>query len=635
MNSPSTVIQFGGRPVMSARQALAEFARMGWDASPFRGRANSYRCPLGSKPGEGFLLMLGTDVEFLLREFVNQTYRLTIGTTDKSIEMSTFVIRKALRLTPGVSQDADALFLVEIADGRYLDRQAISGRLMYNVRWSDGNDSDPTDPDAFLTSSLDSGALWNWDDLLADLNPVSTPFYTPLWTIPAIDSVMSDAVPENLRFQYVPQLDAIEHVLNLAGCTLRYDPINGNHQAVAIGTGLLDVTGGVFLENGYGGRTLNSISESDRPLVPDATPFGGWWTVMNDCEAVIGNFVGVETVVVRFPARFSTSRVSRTCQYFAVEVDGEALTEEELAAVALKARDGSAVVIDDPMHAFISSADSLTPTASNQTALEERAEEVARNYYRGIVGHASGRVVISGVITHDGDGNAAVPGPMVREMVWRDYGDGLKTEILRTNPGLPGVCDCNDGSGGGSDIIEGFLTTDLAGSTGDGTNETTATMDVWSGDGAAWASTGSTETVTNRDDSLSGTSGAYIQARRAGTEWRPVWLSCSTQNEIQRLTITGTPTGGTITVSFEGEEIIIPFDATAPEIYALLTLASSIGPANVDTTGGDLPGTAVDIEFINDLSNTDVPMLLLVSNDLTGGTAPDATITLVQSGCCG
>lgn len=190
-------------------------------------------------------------------------------------------------------------------------------------------------------------------------------------------------------------------------------------------------------------------------------------------------------------------------------------------------------------------------------------------------------------------------------------------------------------AGGGSDIIEGFLTSDLAGSTGDGTNETTATMDVWSGDGAAWASTGSTETVTNRDDSLSGTSGAYIQARRAGTEWRPVWLSCSTQNEIQRLTITGTPTGGTITVSFEGEEIIIPFDATAPEIYALLTLASSIGPANVDTTGGDLPGTAVDIEFINDLSNTDVPMLLLVSNDLTGGTDPDATITLVQSGCCG
>lgn len=82
-------------------------------------------------------------------------------------------------------------------------------------------------------------------------------------------------------------------------------------------------------------------------------------------------------------------------------------------------------------------------------------------------------------------------------------------------------------------------------------------------------------------------------------------------NEIQTLTFTGTPTAGNVGVSFRGSQALIPYDATAAEAEALLEALDTIGTGNVNVTGGDWPGTALSVEFINDLAQSDQPQLVV------------------------
>jgi hypothetical protein len=185
-------------------------------------------------------------------------------------------------------------------------------------------------------------------------------------------------------------------------------------------------------------------------------------------------------------------------------------------------------------------------------------------------------------------------------------------------------------------VVEGFLDGALAASTGNGTTETTATLSLFGGSGADWADTGRNVTVTNRSDSLTGASGAFVIAIRVSGEWRPIWIDCASANEIQTVTITGTPTGGTFTLSYQGQTTSgIAYNAAAATVQTALEGLSSIGSGNVACTGGALPGTAVDVEFQGDLANTNVDVMLSDGSSLTGGTSPAVAVTVDTEGCCG
>lgn len=99
-----------------------------------------------------------------------------------------------------------------------------------------------------------------------------------------------------------------------------------------------------------------------------------------------------------------------------------------------------------------------------------------------------------------------------------------------------------------------------------------------------------------------------------------------TQNEIQTIAITGTPTAGSFTLTFVGETTApIAFDATAAVVDAALEALSLIDPGDVTCTGGPLPGTDVACEFTGGLANTNVPQMVPDSTLLTGGTASVVT----------
>lgn len=104
-------------------------------------------------------------------------------------------------------------------------------------------------------------------------------------------------------------------------------------------------------------------------------------------------------------------------------------------------------------------------------------------------------------------------------------------------------------------------------------------------------------------------------------------------NEVQTVTITGTPTGGTFKLVF-GDQITsaIAYNASAATVQAALEALSNIGSGNVAGGGGALPGTAVTVTFQGALAGVNVPMLLTADVALTGGTSPAIAVTETTAG---
>lgn len=104
-------------------------------------------------------------------------------------------------------------------------------------------------------------------------------------------------------------------------------------------------------------------------------------------------------------------------------------------------------------------------------------------------------------------------------------------------------------------------------------------------------------------------------------------------NEIQTVTITGGPTGGTFTLTYAGQTTAgIPYNATPAQVQAALRLLSNIAPAGVKATGTALPAGSVAVEFVNQLGGTDVAAMTANSAGLTGGTTPTAVVTQTTAG---
>jgi hypothetical protein len=112
----------------------------------------------------------------------------------------------------------------------------------------------------------------------------------------------------------------------------------------------------------------------------------------------------------------------------------------------------------------------------------------------------------------------------------------------------------------------------------------------------------------------------------------PAVLAGAGTNEVQKVAIGGTPTGGTFTLTFSGQTTsAIAYNATAATVQTALQALSSIGSGNATVTGGPGPGTAWTVTFVGALAQTDVAQMTATSS-LTGGTSPSVTVTTLTSG---
>jgi hypothetical protein len=103
-------------------------------------------------------------------------------------------------------------------------------------------------------------------------------------------------------------------------------------------------------------------------------------------------------------------------------------------------------------------------------------------------------------------------------------------------------------------------------------------------------------------------------------------------NEQQTVTVTGTPTGGTFTLTYAGATTAnIAFNAAAAAVTTALEALPNIGPGNVVSTGGALPGTPVVITFQNQLGKQNIAQLT-AAHAFTGGTTPTIAVTTTTPG---
>lgn len=117
------------------------------------------------------------------------------------------------------------------------------------------------------------------------------------------------------------------------------------------------------------------------------------------------------------------------------------------------------------------------------------------------------------------------------------------------------------------------------------------------------------------------------------TSWQHLDALVAAVNEVQQVSISGTPTGGTFTLTYDGQTTgTIAYNADAATVQAALEALSNIESGDVSATGGALPGTPVDIEFTGQLAAQDVPEMTTDGSGLTGGSSPDSAVATTTDG---
>lgn len=117
----------------------------------------------------------------------------------------------------------------------------------------------------------------------------------------------------------------------------------------------------------------------------------------------------------------------------------------------------------------------------------------------------------------------------------------------------------------------------------------------------------------------------------------------SSGNEIQRVVVTGSPTGGTFKLTFTHAAVTYSaagtcaYSASATDFYQYLQTLVNTGvyafrPGDISVTGGPFPGSPMEVEFTGRYANQDVALLVLATNSLTGGSTPNVAISEKRKG---
>jgi hypothetical protein len=111
--------------------------------------------------------------------------------------------------------------------------------------------------------------------------------------------------------------------------------------------------------------------------------------------------------------------------------------------------------------------------------------------------------------------------------------------------------------------------------------------------------------------------------------------SCPERNEIHQLTLIGSPTTGTLELSFTidavTDSVTLNYDDTASEVEDQMETHSEVGAGQVSVSGGPLPDATITIEFTGTLAGTAILPPVLTWGTLSG-TGVAAIVSRPQSG---
>jgi hypothetical protein len=165
-----------------------------------------------------------------------------------------------------------------------------------------------------------------------------------------------------------------------------------------------------------------------------------------------------------------------------------------------------------------------------------------------------------------------------------------------------------------------------------------ASIDTGSENFSDGTSFGDTTTWLN---SITGTGSPGCEGTTDELAWL-LWMFHGTEtaspagtNEVQSIPITGTPTGGNVSLVYDGRTTgTVPFNATAGQVDAVLEALPNLGAAQVSAAGGPWPNTAITVTFDGTATQKRPhPLIAQGVNGLTGGTSPTiGTVTKTTPG---
>jgi coat protein Gp5 len=101
-------------------------------------------------------------------------------------------------------------------------------------------------------------------------------------------------------------------------------------------------------------------------------------------------------------------------------------------------------------------------------------------------------------------------------------------------------------------------------------------------------------------------------------------------NEVQTVTVTGAPTGGTYTLTYSGQTTAaIAYNASSGAVQGALSSLSNINNGNVSVTG--TTGGPYRVSFTGSLAGADIAAMTVTAS-LSGGTSPGVTVATATTG---
>lgn len=229
------------------------------------------------------------------------------------------------------------------------------------------------------------------------------------------------------------------------------------------------------------------------------------------------------------------------------------------------------------------------------------------------------------------------------------YWQGDATDIAQVStitPANPSVGDVFTITINGHDVSYTVVAADLADEAGDGSggNEASAVANVVDGLYAAVVALQALASCPPEWQEVTATDSTTHLTLTANTAGKPFTVTAtstndgSATNEVQSLAISGTPTGGTFTLTYDGQTTAgIAYNANAAAVQSALEALSNVATNDIVCTGGALPGTAVTMTFsgTGTTEETNVSQIYADGASLTGGTSPAATVTTTTQGLAG
>lgn len=108
-------------------------------------------------------------------------------------------------------------------------------------------------------------------------------------------------------------------------------------------------------------------------------------------------------------------------------------------------------------------------------------------------------------------------------------------------------------------------------------------------------------------------------------------------SEVQTVTVNGSPTGGTFVLGYPslngGYDVTVPIAYNAPASTVQTAISAVVGAGNVVVTGSN--GGPWTLTYGGEIANQDVAQPVLVTNSLTGGSAPTVAMATSTPGSNG